>query len=680
MLLAGYLYVHATIAWLGPRKQALLHAVLLLIPLVLLPIRVLSGFGMTSELRPISSVILVLLASVGLPFFVVSTTAPLLQRWFGGTTHRLARDPFFLYAASNLGSIGALLAYPTLVEPKFHLDSQARAWSFGYGLLVVLTIACVLAVRRALPVTAPNEITDEPPVPWRQRLRWIALAAVPSSLMLSVTTHITTNIAPIPLLWVIPLTIYLLTFVLAFSPRLGFLRVFARYAFPVVVFIPLATMLAEIVEPPGFMLFHLIVFAIAALLCHGELAASRPGVGRLTEFYVWLAIGGAVGGIFNVLIAPFLFKTTFEYPLGLVLACLLMPRGAKSSEGSRSGRKDIGLAVGVGLLAFVVAHFVGDSIAPKGTLSFAVYVFALPAVIALIFFAKRPTRFALAVAAATLVVFLYPNSRETVVARERSFYGVYRIVDRPYYRILFHGNTNHGAQAHELNRRCAPLSYYYPTGPLGNVFASFARGMIPRTNVGIVGLGTGSIGGYWLKGQAWTFYEIDPKVEQIARNPLYFSFLADCVPNARVILGDARISLAKQPDQVHDLIIVDAFSSDAIPIHLITREAMDLYLRKLKPNGVLAFHISNQHVYLWPQMGRVARDEKLVAYLREDNYATEAEKNEGKTPSVWVAMARTDNDLGPLPHHPEWHQLQPDVKGESWTDNYSNIFEALRLK
>jgi hypothetical protein len=464
---------------------------------------------------------------------------------------------------------------------------------------------------------------------------------------------------------------------------MGFLRTFASYAFPVVVFVPLATMLSGVVEPSGFMLFHLIVFAIAALLCHSELAASRPGVGRLTEFYVWLAVGGAVGGLFDVIVAPLIFRTTFEYPLGLILACMLMPARAKSPEspaGARDWMKDIAMAVAIGLLAFFAARFVGEPRSPKGTLAFSAYVFAVPAIISILLFTSRPLRFGLAGAAAALVVLFYPNPRESLVATERSFYGVYRIVDREDYRILFHGITNHGAEPREMSRRCFPLSYYHQTGPLGNLFASFSGAMIPRTNIGVIGLGTGSIGGYSEKEQSWTFYEIDPKVEQIARNPLYFSYLTDCVPGAKIRIGDARITLAKQPEQIHDLIVVDAFSSDAVPIHLITREAMHMYTRKLKPNGVLAFHISNRFLNLRPQLARLARDEGLVAYLRDDREVTPAEKKEGKTPSVWVVMAHNDGDLGPLVRNPQWGKSPAGVPGAAWTDNYSSVLQVLHLK
>jgi hypothetical protein len=678
MLLAGYVYVHVTATLLGPRKQAALHAVLLLIPLVVLPIQILNGFGLTSPLRPISSVFLVLLASVGLPFFVVSTTAPLLQRWFGSTKHKLASDPYFLYAASNLGSIGALLLYPIVVEPYLALDTQARLWSIGYGLLVVLTLACALLVRRAVSpqsaVSPKSAVSSQSAL--RSRLRWVALAAVPSSLMLSVTMHITTDIAPIPLLWVIPLTIYLLTFVIAFSPRTEFLRRFAWHALPFVVFIPLATILTRLAEPPGFMLFHLAAFFLAAMVCHGELAASRPGVRGLTEFYVWLAIGGAVGGLFNVIVAPILFHAQVEYPLALILACLL--RSAPSPAASRVRFSDIGLALALGIIAFVGAFVVGLFFAQKGSLVFVVYSLAVPVVVALIFY-REPVRFSVVLAAIALAVALYPDPNRSVVATERSFYGVHRIENRGAYRVLLNGNTHHGSQSLRLPRRCVPLSYYSPTGPLGDLFATFT-GDHAKSDFAIIGLGTGSTGGYARPGQRWTFYEIDPQIERIARNPSYFTFLRDCVSQARVVIGDARISLTMEPDRVHDVIVVDAFSSDAIPVHLLTREAIDLYVRKLAPHGVLAFHISNRYVNLRRVLARLARDANLVAYVREDRNVTPLDLYEGKLPSVWVMMARQAGDLGRLSMDRRWLRFPADVSGPAWTDNYSNVLETLKLR
>jgi hypothetical protein len=623
-------------------------------------------------------VFLVLLSSVGLSFFAVSTTAPLLQRWFGGTRHRQAGDPFFLYAASNFGSIGALLIYPIVVEPHLELSTQARVWFVGYGLLLLLTVACAIAWNPLSSATKMSArlMPSEPAIPRRTRLHWIALAAVPSSLMLSVTTHITTDIAPVPLLWVIPLTIYLGTYVIAFSARTTVVIRISWLLLPVVVFIPLATILTGMAEPPGFILFHLVAFALAATVCHGQLAASRPGVRHLTEFYVWLAIGGAVGGLFNVLVAPSVFHSLAEYPLALVAACLL--RGSRSEVRAGVRIRDGAIALSLGFLALLAQFTVATFLAPPGSMGYAVYVFAIPAALALLSF-RNPLPTGLAIGAIALAVGLYPNRTELVVARHRSFFGIQRIVNQGSYRLLLNGTTNHGSQSLRSDRRCTPLSYYYPTGPLGQMFASFS-GVREKWNIGVIGLGTGSTGGYARPGQAWTFYEIDPAVERIARNRDYFTYLRDCAPQAHVVIGDARLSLTHQPDGLHDVIIVDAFSSDAVPLHLLTREALDLYLRKLKLHGLLAFHISNRYVNLRRVLARVARDERLVAIIRSDEDVTATERYDGKLESVWVIMARSGNDIGSPLADRRWRVLPPDVTGRSWTDSYSNVFETLKLR
>jgi hypothetical protein len=493
--------------------------------------------------------------------------------------------------------------------------------------------------------------------------------------MLSVTSHITTDIAPVPLVWIIPLALYLATFVVVFSPKTAGVASIASRVLPFAVFIPLLTMLSRMLEPPAFMLFHLLAFTLAALVCHGELARERPGVARLTEFYVWMAIGGALGGLFNVIVAPLVFRTYVEYPLGLIVACFLRPRGKTAP--AESPARDAALAVLLGVLV-IAAGFVARLFrVPWGSLAIIVYVFALPAIIALVF-SRRVIRFGAAVAGIVVGAAFIGDSSQALVATDRSFYGVHKILNRGAYRVLMNGNTHHGAQSLRTERRCEPLSYYYPTGPLGSVFDTFT-GAHAKSDFAIIGLGTGSTAGYAKPGQRWTFYEIDPAIEHIARNPEYFTFLRDCAPQARVVLGDARLSIASEPNNAHDLIVVDAFSSDAIPVHLLTREAMSLYVSKLAPHGVLAFHISNRYVNLRRVLGRLARDANLAAYVREDRDVTPLETYDGKLPSVWVVMARSSDDLASLAVDTRWLRFPSDVAGRSWTDDYSNVLETLKL-
>jgi hypothetical protein len=294
-------------------------------------------------------------------------------------------------------------------------------------------------------------------------------------------------------------------------------------------------------------------------------------------------------------------------------------------------------------------------------------------------FRRQPRRFALVLAAVVAAALFYPDWGESVIARSRSFFGVYRIANRPTYRVLIHGTTDHGAQSLDPANRCTPLSYYFPTGPLGYLFRSF-QGAQAKSDIAVVGLGTGSTAGYAKIGQRWTFFEIDPAIERIARDPRYFTFLRDCTSQARVVLGDGRLSLAREPDAAHDVIIFDAFNSDAIPVHLLTSEAVAMYLHKLTPRGVLAFHISNRYVDLRPVLSRVARDAGLVSYLRFEDVVSPAEKYAGKEPSAWVVMARDIADLGSLTQDTQWRPALKTVTGAAWTDDYSNVLRTLRYE
>ncbi|HEY2680702.1 MAG TPA: fused MFS/spermidine synthase [Candidatus Udaeobacter sp.] len=692
MLLAGYAYVYGSITWLGIRKQAALHLLVLLLPLLVLPVRVLTGWIAISPTRPLASVSWTLIFSIGLPFFALSASAPLLQRWFATTNDPAASDPYFLYAASNLGSLGGLLAYPLLIEPLSRLSTQSHIWTIGYVVLVALIIVCASRVWRvqAVPKQAKPKRdamgAKATPVSRAIRLRWLALAAVPASLLVSVTSYVTTDFA-VPLFWIAPLATYLATFVLVFARRPILSHRLMSILLPFAVVVPLILAAGQVHESLTLLVFPLVALFVAAMVCHGELAASRPEVRHLTEFYLWLSLGGAIGGLFNVLIAPLIFKTTAEYPLGLLLACLIPAtaparqvrrkpiKAARSRRDSREHWLTLGIAVALGLLVLGLAFPAARLRLPSGTLRFVGVVFALPAIIAL-WFRRNRVRFAAGLSAILLAGAFYSHLDRSIIARARSFYGVYFVANHGEYRVLVHGTTNHGAQSLLPQAKCIPLSYYFPTGPLGHLFRSF-QGEQAKSDIAVVGLGAGSTAGYAQPGQRWTFYEIDPTVERIARDPQYFTLLRDCAPQAQVILGDARVSLANEPDGTHDVIILDAFSSDAIPLHLLTREALDLYLRKLSPHGVLAFHITNRYFDLRPVLSRLARDAHLVAYLQSDFDVTPAEARAGKEGSQWVVMARRPEDLGGLLQETQWMASLPNITGTAWTDDYSNVLGAL---
>jgi len=682
MLLGGYIYAHVATRWLGARRQAAFHLLVLLLPLLALPIGIPSGWLPPTQTNPAPWLLALLFVAVGLPFFVVSASSPMLQTWFSSTKHRAAADPYFLYAASNIGSMLALLLYPTLIEPTLGLRLQSWIWAGGYLALALLTALCAVALWRrpagAAEQPAPPVYSERLPV--GRRLRWVALAFVPSSLMLSVTTYLSTNIAPIPLLWVIPLAIYLLTFILVFMRKPLLPHVIMRRALPMLLLTLLITLVAQATEPIGLLiLVHLATFFVAAMVCHGAIAHDRPAATHLTEFYLWMSVGGVLGGLFNALLAPLLFTTVLEYPLVLVLACLIQPPEMATQLGSRARRLDLGLPIALGMLvvAFIlIAPVVGLSSGPARL----GLMFGVPSLICFSF-SRRPLRFGLGVAAILAASALYTSDQGRVLHAERSFFGIHRVLldTSGQFHVLAHGGTRHGMQSLDLAHRDVPLTYYYPNGPVGQLFETRVNAQ-PEAHVAVIGLGAGSLACYKQPAQQWTFYEIDPSVVRIARTPEYFSYLRDCAQDTAMVIGDARLSLANAPDQKYDLIVLDAYSSDSIPVHLITREALALYRAKLAPGGVLAFHVSNIYLDLKPVLGNLAADAGLAALARDDLSPNAGDAARGKSASQWVLMARSAADFGPLAGDPRWHPLAPQPNSAVWTDNFSSLLAVFRWR
>jgi SAM-dependent methyltransferase len=754
-LLLGYGYAHLSSSRLRPRRQVLLHGLLLLLPLLVLPIGVPGGWSPPTSTSPIGWLLALLAVAVGLPFLVVATSSPLLQSWFARSGHPAAADPYFLYAASNIGSMLALLGYPTVIEPALRLRDQSLVWSGGYILLLLLVLACGATVWRAdrgrttddqrptandqrptsldegrrakdeagagasVDLSSAQERSTAPTL-YRsaalplQRLRWVLLALVPSSLMLSVTSYLSTNIAAIPLLWVIPLAIYLLTFILVFARRPLLPAWLMRRAMPIVLIPLLIAMLAQATSPLQILLpLHLLTFFVVTMVCHGALAAERPAPARLTEFYLLMSLGGALGGMFNALLAPLLFSSVAEYPLVLVLACLLMPpagqrpttndqRGLTKDGGRRTedegppasgeagagpapspgalfgrwSRADVLVPLALGLVTVGLVLGVQASGRLSGPPAYAL-MFGLPALVCF-GFSRRPLRFGLGVAALLLASQLYVSDQGRQLYAERSFFGVHRVLLDPSgrFHVLAHGATLHGVQSLDPARAREPLAYYTAAGPIGQAFAAFS-GPAERRRVAVVGLGVGSLACYKQPGQRWTYYEIDPAVERIARDPQLFSFLQQCDPQPQIVLGDARLTLQSSREQ-YDLLVLDAYSSDTIPMHLLTREALQLYQRRLAPGGVLAFHISNLYLDLKPVVGALAADAGLAA-LEQDDLALSAEDQAtGRRPAQWVLLARSPADLGPLAASPRWQPLAAPPGAPVWTDDFSSIITALR--
>lgn len=690
MLLAGYAAAHALTTRLRLRTQTLLYPCLLLPVFLVLPIRIGEGTlrAVPHESNPVFWLLGLLVVLVGLPFLVVATTGALLQKWFASTDHPAAKDPYFLYATSNLGSMAALISYPLLMEPKFRLVHQTWLWTAGYWLLAVLVLGCALVANRSRvaepwPVPAWEDVGDEG-ITFGRRLRWIALAFVPSSLLLGVTTYLSTDIATIPLLWIIPLAIYLLTFIIVFSRRPLVPHWLAGRALPMGILVLTVLLLAEDLQPPISLVvvLHLLTFFVAALFCHGELAADRPSARHLTEFYLWLAVGGVLGGLFNVLLAPVLFSRIIEYPVALVLVCLLRRRPAGSSSSPLSAWLDYLLpAVLGGMTAALILG--AEKFGLKSNQLNVALMFGLPAVLCYAL-ETRPLRFALGVAAIMAASVLHTTGQGKPLYTERSFFGVLRVtMDRTktYYQLV-HGNTIHGRhnlQPTGSDGRQEPLSYYHRTGPIGQVFEKI-RPRFAKARVGVVGLGVGALAWYARPEEEWTYYEIDPAVKRLAANTTYFTYLRDCrASQMDVVLGDARLRLREAPDHHYDLLVLDAFSSDAVPVHLLTREALDLYLSKLAPGGVLACHISNRFLDLRPVWANLARDAGLVCRCREDLNVGPVETAEGKDPSQWVVLANTAADLGPIQRSVFWDDLlKTPPRGEMWTDDFSNILSIFK--
>ncbi|MCA1717592.1 MAG: fused MFS/spermidine synthase [Actinobacteria bacterium] len=755
-LLTSYLYVHATTTWLGARKQAVLHLALVLLPLLVLPLAVPAAeWAPSSEANPIFLLLGLLAVTVGLPFFAISATNPLIQRWLSDTDHPAARDPYFLYRASNLGSVIGLLGYPLVVERELTLANQGIWWSIGYGLLILLVLAsAVMLWHSPRPSVAEREEEAEPlagdPVSGGgspqtaddlslvdsqaegltvlRRLRWIGLTFVPSSLMLGVTAFLTTDITPIPLLWVIPLSLYLFSFVIVFSPSQRMPDLIHKImvgVLPVIITTLMLTTVTDLRRPYwALILLHLIGFFVVAMVLHGEVARDRPPARNLTEFYLWVAVGGVLGGVFNALIAPVAFDTVVEYPLAIILACLFVPglvlsrllrssserdtRSRESEEasggeeeretltssggtgGSRSRRQDLALdlalpvALGLGIVAlgWIIDSGYFDSLLSRSTVWQLFIGLAAAVCLWFAYSSSRPIRFGLGIAALVVAV-SFANGAGNILFEDRSFFGVYKVTgdagtEENAYHALVVGDTNHGAQLLGPQPP-TPIAYHDPSGPFGQLFELLPSETTDDSPVSVLGLGAGVMSCYAEPGQRWTYYEIDPAIEAIARNENLFTYLRDCPGEYDVVLGDARLKLAEAEPGSYGMIIGEAFSSDAIPVHMLTREATDMYFDKLNEHGVLLHHISNRHLDLEPVVGDLARDRGLTCYASFDDLSDTqpSATSQYKLAAHFTVLARDEADLGSVPDDPRWAPCRTNTETDKvWTDDYSNLLST----
>jgi len=688
-LLAGYLYAHLLQRVPTLRMQAIIHVALLLVACLFLPLQINGMLGEPDTSMPVAWLLGTLVISIGAPFAVLSATAPLLQAWFArvqaGTP--MGKNPYVLYAASNLGSFLALLSYPILIEPLATLSAQRLGWTVGYGVFVTLVL-CLLARMWTHRDTAANRTAQDQgrsePIAWKRKLVLVALAAIPSSLMLGVTAHLSTDVASAPFLWVVPLALYLLTFVIAFQnkPWIPLPVTLLLHAAAVVL---IMTFLGKGLGNIVFLACaHLLAFFLTTLLCHQQLAARRPAPDRLTEFYLLISVGGVIGGAFTALLAPVIFKTVIEYPIVLVLACL-----ARTPDRSDWTQKQILLAIGgFSVAAFLPVLFeimryndsVKEFFSTSFGLTFTAQMMILVAGICAFLIRDRVLVFTALVALMTFSG-MYASRSYNYIYTDRSFFGVMRIgrgVDMDFggdVHVLLHGTTLHGAQAQHPDLRCMATLYYARTTPIGQS-ATLIHDRGPSAKFGIVGLGSGAMASYKRAGDTMTYYEIDPAVDRMARNPELYKFISHCAKGpVDTIMGDARLTLDKQADGQYDYLLIDAFSSDAVPSHLLTQEAIAMYLRKVSDKGVVVLHLSNRHLdIVSPAMA--AADALGMPYLHQAYAKPSDTADFSEASTEALIIARNEAALADFKADGRWTKSDYG-KVKPWTDDYVDLFGAL---
>ncbi len=686
-LLVGYGYAHLLQRVRSLKVQAGIHLGLLGLALISFwPLGLSELVGLPDTHRPIPWLLAALALSIGAPFAVLSATAPLLQAWFArirqGTEE--GDNPYVLYAASNIGSFAALIAYPALIEPIAGLSLQTMGWSVGFGLFILLILGLAAVVWRGdRGVFEAPALVASAPITWRQRLVWVGMAAVPTSLMLGVTTYLSVDVASAPFLWVMPLALYLLTFVIAFSrrPAIPLTATLVAQAAAAAV----CTALMQLTNGEWAMLFflHLGTFFFTALMCHQRLAELKPAPDRLTEFFLWLSLGGVLGGAFTALLAPAVFQTVIEYPLVLCLAALARPWAR-----TRLKRDEIlwlAAIVPLCLIPPLMFWWLGADARPHQAgltwdLARGIVYFPLAAAAICAFMVRDRARLfflalsLIALAAAQIGV------RYDWTESGRSFFGVVRRADVNFnqigpVRILMHGTTLHGAQAQAPEWRCRPGLYYAPTTPIGETVI-VTQNRTANAVMGVVGEGTGSMAAYKRAGDDLTFFEIDPLVDRWARDPERFSYISDCADGpVRTVIGDARLTLRNEPSGTYDLLLVDAFSSDAVPTHMLTVEAIREFLRVLKPEGLLVLHLSNRNLEITSPT--LAAAHQLGVPYRHKIYGENPDAPQMTESSTEVlVLSPTAAGLVAFDIDPRWRgNITTDTA--PWTDDYVNLFGAL---
>ena len=683
-LLCGYLYAHG-LQRLRPSAQIVIHVLLLAVALATMPVAV-AAWLPEPRGSPALWLIELLAVSIGPAFLLVAAQAPLMQSWFARTAHRDAADPTFLYAASNAGSLGALLCYPLVIEPLSTLHDQGRGWGWGLVLLVVLVVACG-SFTAGTGATDKQPLVASTPVTWRERLRWSMLAAIPSGLLLSTTTHLTTDLVAFPLLWVVPLSTYLLSFIVAFG-RNG--RAWTRGATwassPLLIVLGASTFLTSEATVIWFAVAGVLLLFVLATALHGALATRRPAAAGLTEFYLYVSLGGVIGGVFCGLVAPAVFNWGYEQPILIVAAALAITGVAPGRmtialwQGERSGRVMRLLPGLTAVTSLTVAATVGTGVAA------ATGMVAIPfLIVATTLSIGRRPHFAWHLAMLTMALggWRQVAGIDGPIERARSFFGIYAVSDNAPYNLreLRHGTTLHGIQSLDPALARRPMSYYAPDSGVGQILAGLGAVDGPHARIAFVGLGAGTLSCYATAGQDWTAYEIDPLIVAIARDPHLFTYLARCRPGMPVIVGDARLKLADAPDGRYDVLVVDAFTSDAVPIHLMTAEAFALYGRVVAPGGVVLIHVSNRYLDLEPVVAAIGRSEGWTVRVRRYVPPPGRTGRIYDSASTWIALTRTPavmsgllaaTALGPG----GWRPARDDGR-PPWTDDHASVLTAI---
>ncbi|MEZ4336088.1 MAG: fused MFS/spermidine synthase [Sandaracinaceae bacterium] len=657
-LLIGYGYVWAG-ARLPFRVRVAVHVALLAVAALLIaPFGYLAGVGGLSPAEaPVAYALAFLGANVGLAFTLLSATTPLLSSWYAAAG---GGRPYFLYAASNAGSLGALLAYPLLVEPFLDLGDQALAFRVGFGVVAVaVLVAGGMAIAGGADTVKPARSSET--ITWRRRAKWAGLAFIPTTLLAGATQYVSTDLAPLPLIWVLPLAIYLLSFILAFGERFaGPHPMVARGACLLAVVLVFVT--TSHANEPVLLLgaMHLVFLGAGSWIAHRRLAEDAPHPDHLPEFYVWIALGGVLGTLVTAVVAPLVLPDLWEYPAAIAFACM-----ARAKEGvvvdDRPWKKDLPHVLAVVAIT-VGLHYLVPLVGLEDPDLRQLATFGPAAIYSYRWMPLR-RRYTLCLLALVLAASLTQERGDRRLTR-RSFFGVLRVVDSGEERYLLHGTTLHGTQRLDERDRCEPLAYYVREGPLGRIFAAQrARERSGRTLA--VGLGTGAIACYAAEHEPWRIIEINPDVIEIASDPRWFTYLERSPSDSvEVTLGDGRIGVEEEADGSLSMIVVDAFNSDSVPVHLITREAVRLYLDKLEPGGWAVLHLSNRVLDLPRVVADVVAAEGAVAVLADDEHAT------------YAVIARDREDLAPLTA-PLWQPLTAPDDGAAWTDSFSSLLHAL---